>query len=115
MEIFSPLVGVTFRPAEAKEIVKALTPSDGHKLSLIADPTNEYDSHAVKVVDEETGTHLGFIAKENNLEIFEALQRGEELKVEIVGFENTIKPTLLITERGALDHEPEAEDQEPLD
>jgi hypothetical protein len=97
MEIFAPLVGVTFRPIEAKEIVKHLTPEDGHKLSLIADPFNEYDNHAVKVVHEETGTHLGFIARENNFEIFEALQRGEELKVEIVGFENTLKPTLLIT------------------
>lgn len=96
MEVFATVVGVTFRPPEAKEIVKSLTPSDGEKLSLEAEPTNEYDSNAVKVMCE--GMHIGYLARGNNTEVFYALQRDEELNIEIVGFENTIKPTLLITD-----------------
>lgn len=97
MEVFANLVGVTFRPAEIKPIVKALTTDDGELLSLEADPTNEYDNHAVKVMYEPTGQHLGYIARENNFEIFLALERNEPLTIEIVGFENTLKPTLLIS------------------
>lgn len=107
MEAFCTLVGVTFRGAEAKEIVKHLTREDGSKLSLEAEPTNEYDSNAVKVIFDPTGDHIGYIARENNYDVFCALQRGDELCIEIVGFENTLKPTLLITDVGALDHEPE--------
>ena len=97
MEIFAPLVGVTFRGAGCREIVKHLTPDDGELLILEAEPTNEYDSNAVKVIYQPTGDHIGYIAKENNPAVFAALERGEKLKVEIVGFENSIKPSLLIT------------------
>lgn len=97
MEIFANLVGVTFRGAGAVAIVKRLTPDDGHLLSLEPEPDNPYDSCAVKVIHKPTGMHIGFLARENNYEIFKALERKEELQVQIVGFENTIKPTLLIT------------------
>lgn len=108
MEIFANLMGVTFRGQEAKEIVKSLTPDDGNLLFLEPEPTNEYDSCAVKVIHAPTGNHIGYLARENNYEVFMALKRGEKLNVEIVGFENTIKPTLLITEAE------EADDDEPL-
>lgn len=97
MEVFVNLVGVTFRPATAKEIVKKLTTDDGELLELEAEPTNEYDSHAVKVNYKPTGEHIGYLARENNFEIFLALERGDDLDIEIVGFENTLKPTLLIS------------------
>jgi hypothetical protein len=97
MEVFSPLVGVTFRPAEAKDIVRGLTQEDGDKLSLEAEPDNAYDPRAVKVIHTPTGEHLGYIARENNFEIFNALQNEVPLEIEIVSFENTLKPTLLIT------------------
>lgn len=42
------LVGVSFRPAEAKEVVDALT--IGQELTLERDPNNEYDSNAIKVI-----------------------------------------------------------------
>jgi hypothetical protein len=96
MEVFVNLVGVTFRPAEAKEIVKRLNPDDGYQLSLEAEPNNPYDSNAVKVIHNPTGMHIGYLAKENNYDVARALENGEELSIEIVGFENTIKPTLLI-------------------
>jgi hypothetical protein len=98
MEIFANLVGVTFRPAEAKTIVKALTPADGSQLRLETEPDNQYDGNAVKVIHTPTDTHLGYLARENNYDVFQALEHGEELVVEIVGFENTLKPTLLITD-----------------
>lgn len=104
MEIFSPLVGVTFRGGGAREIVKRLTPDDGELLLLEAEPTNEYDDHAVKVLYAPTGEHIGYLAKENNRHVFEALEQGEELQVEIVGFENTLKPVLLITDEGVNPH-----------
>ena len=97
MEVFSPLVGVTFRPAKAKEIVRGLIQADGDKLELEPEPDNAYDNHAVKVLYIPTGDHLGYIARENNFEIFEGLNRGEEFHIEIVSFENTLKPTLLIS------------------
>lgn len=97
MEVFANLVGITFRPAEAKEIVKRLTRESGTLLSLEAEPDNAYDSRAVKVIHDPTGQHLGYISRENNYDIFQALVDGEELYIEIVGFENTLKPTLLVT------------------
>ncbi len=97
MEVFTPLVGVTFRPVEAKEIVKSLTQADGTLLSLEAEPTNPYDNRAVKVLHDPSGLHIGYVAKENNWDVFEALQNGEELCIEIVSFESTLKPTLLIS------------------
>lgn len=104
MEIFSSLVGVTFRGSEAKEIVKHLTREDSERLSLEAEPDNAYDERAVKVIHDPTNTHIGYIARENNWDVFEALQNGDELKIEIVGFENTLKPTLLITNQGVNPH-----------
>lgn len=94
MEVFSPLVGVTFRGAEVKEIVKNLTADDGERLTLEREPTNPYDVNAVKVLCD--GTHVGYIAKENNIAVAMALDEGAEVSVKIIGFENTIKPTLLL-------------------
>jgi hypothetical protein len=42
------LVGVNFRPAEAREIVANLVPGD--ELSLERDPFNQYDDNAIKVL-----------------------------------------------------------------
>jgi hypothetical protein len=96
MEVFVTLVGVSFRGTEARHIVQDLTPNDGDQLSLEAEPTNPYDEHAVKVIHNPTGMHIGYLAKENNLEVFNALGENRSLKITIVSFENTIKPTLLI-------------------
>lgn len=117
MEVFATLVGVTFRGTYAKEVVKRLTKDDGELLELKAEPTNEYDNHAVMVMYKPTGEHIGYLARENNYEVFLALEQGIVPTIEIVGFENTLKPTLLISsieDVMPLAHEPEAEDQEPL-
>lgn len=96
MEVFATVVGVTFRGASAKEIVKHLTTADGELLELQPEPTNEYDSNAVQVIYKPTDEHIGYLARENNYEVFCALMEGREVELEIVGFENTLKPTLLI-------------------
>lgn len=53
------LVGVSFRPAEAKEVVDALT--IGQELTLERDPENEYDASAIKVIDPDSEQFIGFI------------------------------------------------------
>lgn len=55
------LVGVNFRPAEAKDLVKNL--ALGEALYLEREPDNQYDTNAVKVGYPATGTHLGYIER----------------------------------------------------
>jgi len=72
MQIFSEIVGVHFRPAEAKVIHNAL--QIGERVELVADPDNAYDPNAVKVMAE--GEHIGFVARVNNYEIADYLNDG---------------------------------------
>lgn len=57
------LRGVSFRPIEAKVIVKEL--EEDATLDLERDPHNEYDPNAIKVLDPESGEFIGFLAKED--------------------------------------------------
>ena len=86
------MVGATFRPAEAKNIVRGL--SIGDHVKLVADPNNEYDSTAVAVHFDDV--HIGFIPRENNSALFAVLMDGAEISAEIIAFENTLKPVLEI-------------------
>lgn len=86
------MVGATFRPVEAKEIVRSLTIGD--RVQLEAHPDNEYDSTAVAVYSDDV--HIGFIPRDSNSALFERLMNGEEIDAEIVAFENTLKPVLEI-------------------
>lgn len=86
------MVGATFRPAEAKEIVRNL--HIGSRVQLQADPDNQWDSTAVAVYAE--GEHIGFIPKESNSALFAVLMDGAEISAEVVAFENTLKPVLEI-------------------
>ena len=94
-----PMVGATFRPKEAKEIVRGL--NIGDRVRLQADPNNEYDSTAVAVYsDDPRGVgrdiHIGFIPRESNSALFAVLMDGAEISAEIIAFENTLKPVLEI-------------------
>lgn len=53
------LVGVNFRPAEAKEAVKRL--EVGNILALEREPENEHDSNAIKVLIPYFGENLTFL------------------------------------------------------
>lgn len=99
MLIQTILAGANFRPAEAKECLKSL--SIGDQVFLEADPDNEYDSNAVKIIalDEEGNEHfIGFVAKTDNSAIAEYLadNPAAELDAEIIGFESTLKPIVEI-------------------
>lgn len=61
-EFTAHLRGVNFRPIEAKAIVNGLV--EGQMLLLEREPANQFDEFAIKVLDPETGTHLGYVAKE---------------------------------------------------
>lgn len=98
MEIFSPLMGVSFRGKEMKDLVATLTVGED-KFTFEAEPDNAYDSNAVKVIyhdDEDDTFFIGYVAKENNAPLAMALRDGEEPRAHIVSFENTFKPLLLI-------------------
>lgn len=86
------MVGATFRPQSARQVVTHL--SVGEEVELRADPSNEYDDTAVAV--HAHGEHIGFIPKDKNAELFERLMDGEEIMAEVVAFENTLKPVLEI-------------------
>lgn len=86
------MVGATFRPAEAKEVVRGL--SIGDRVKLVPDPENEYDSTAVACYYGDM--HIGFIPKESNSALFAVLLDGANIEGEVIAFENSLKPVLEI-------------------
>lgn len=86
------MVGATFRPAEAKDIVRGLTIGD--RVQLAPDPNNEYDNKAVAVYSDDV--HIGFIPRDSNSAVFAVLVDGAEISAEIIAFESTLKPVLEI-------------------
>lgn len=86
------LMGASFRPAAAKDVIRGL--SIGDTVELVADPDNEYDSTAVAVYSGKT--HIGFIPRESNSALFAVLMDGAEISAKIIAFENTLKPVLEI-------------------
>lgn len=93
-QIFSTLVGVNFRPPEARALVKFC--QTGHVFDLEAEPTNPYDANAVKVIDPETGHFVGYLSRESNAETAEHLSNGGRAQATIVSFLGTYKPHLSI-------------------
>lgn len=70
--IQTTLAGLNFRPIEARAVFAALSP--GASLSLEAEPFNQYDAYAVKIITE--GEHIGYIASGMNIEVAAALAEG---------------------------------------
>lgn len=93
MQLFATLVGASFRGKAAVALVKGLTPDDASRLSLSPGPENPYDDHAVRVLYDSE--HVGYLARENNREIHEALMAGAEPSITLVSV-GTAKPTMLI-------------------
>lgn len=86
------MVGASFRPASAKEVLKQL--KIGDTLQLVADPDNEYDATAVACYYAHH--HLGFIPRDSNSALFAVLTDGAEISAEIIAFESVLKPVLEI-------------------
>lgn len=91
--VYAPLMGVNFRPAEAKEVVKTL--AIGTRLLLEREPSNPYDNNAVKVKTED-GDFIGYVAKVNNYEVFAHLTEDKPYRCTVVDFLSTLKPNLEI-------------------
>lgn len=83
------LVGASFRPAEAKAVLKEL--EIGDEVDLRAEPTNPYDAFAV-AVDYE-GEHIGYVPRGQNFELSEVLNGGAQLTATLTAFPGTLKPT----------------------
>lgn len=67
------LRGVSFRPIEAKAIVKDL--AVGEPLLVERETDNQYDPNAIRVM-HPNGEHLGFVAKEVAADIAVWMDRG---------------------------------------
>lgn len=98
------MVGASFCPAEAKEIVRGL--HIGAKVQLVADPNNEYDPCAVAVYSDDV--HIGFVPRDSNSAVFARLMDGEEIEAEVVAFESSLKPIIEIPFDAADDYKANA-------
>lgn len=107
MPYLSALMGASFRPAEVKELIKALVVDD--VLYLERDEENEYDANAIRFVNSD-GVFLGFVEKEKAAEIAPLMDEGQAFDATVIGFLSTLKPHLEITESMIEDdYESEAE------
>lgn len=68
------LRGVSFRPIEAKMIVKDL--AEGDALMLEREPTNQYDENAIKVIHPDSTEFIGFVQKEIAVNLAPWMDRG---------------------------------------
>lgn len=92
--ILAALVGVQFRPAEAKAIVDSL--EIGQSLSLEREPTNAYDINAVRVIEPVSGEFIGFIERSMNQELAQHMDDHQPHRCTVVSFLGTRKPHLQI-------------------
>ena len=88
------LVGVSFRPIEAKAMVNSLVA--GQKLLLEREPTNAYDMNAIKVIEPESGIFLGYIDKINAMEMNYALETCGDYSCEVF-YPDKRRPALKIS------------------
>lgn len=74
------IAGVQFRPLEAKERIRKIL--KGTTLILEPEPTNQYDSNAVKIIElsEKGKTHIGYVPKLFSSEVSAALEVGIDLE-----------------------------------
>lgn len=111
MNFLSPLMGVNFRGAEIRELVKTLP--IGTTFILERDPENQYDANAIKVIysGEYEDHFVGFVAKEVAEELAPLLDSGYTAYATIIDFLGDIKPHLEI-EATLTDDDTEDEDSD---
>lgn len=91
MQQIFDLMGANFRPADAKDALRAA--AIGDLVTLVPDGDNEYDPFAIEVHLEDH--HIGFLPR-GNQDLFDKLTHGEEPIAEIVGFPYALKPTIRV-------------------
>lgn len=99
-----PLMGLSFRPKSAKEVVAQF--EKNQVLYLEREPDNEYDSSAIKVVwypDEDRTqepTHIGYVPSAQNADLAAYMDENaadleeEPLTCIVTGVADPKKPTL---------------------
>lgn len=90
MPLTCTIAGASFRPAAAKEAIK--TAAIGDAVTLDPDLQNEFDPYAVRVLYKFQ--HIGFIPRDSNVALFNALVDGQTITAKIIAFESTLKPVL---------------------
>lgn len=89
MEFLTSIVGVNFRPADAKQAVRDLAVGD--EVYLEPEPDNAYDTNAIKVLTADD-TFIGYIPRSENFEIGEALAADRSYTAEVTSFASELKP-----------------------
>lgn len=86
-------VGASFRPKEAKDIIRSL--EIGDEIQLEREPDNAYDENAIKTLFN--GTHIGYVEKDVAVEIAPLLDEDYPAKATVLSFLSDLKPHLEIT------------------
>ena len=79
-EYFFKISGVSYRGNEAKEKFNSLRAGD--TVELVAEPDNQYDRDAIKVIVD--GHFIGYVSRECNREISEDMQKGIRFSGDVV-------------------------------
>lgn len=93
MTYFVQLVGASFRPAEARDIVRTL--EIGEEVGLERDPNNPHDANAVLVIADNM--HIGFVARDDAAVIAPLLDAGETFSARVDSRSGPLKVGLEIT------------------
>jgi hypothetical protein len=89
------LAGANFRPADAKAVLLEL--EVGANVRLEREASNPYDSNAIRVIEPISGEFIGFVAKADNPEIADLLDKGiDTYEAKILGAAGTLKPHISI-------------------
>lgn len=98
MELNITLAGANFRPADAKEFIKTQLSRDT-VVRLEREPSNAYDSNAIKIIckdDFEDDVFIGYVPKSDNAVLAQSLDAGKPYTIQHTGFMGTIQPTFRI-------------------
>jgi hypothetical protein len=94
MHLSTKIVGARHRGGEALDVAIALEP--GEELTLVRDPSNQYDANAIQV--HYDGIFIGFVPKTANADLATALDAGRAFTCVSSGHAQYHEPTIEIDE-----------------
>lgn len=98
MELNITLAGANFRPAAVKAFIKESLSRDT-KIILEREPSNAWDSNAIKIVckdDMDEDVFIGYVPKSDNAVLAQSLDADKPYSIVHTGFLGTIQPTFKI-------------------
>lgn len=124
IELNITLAGANFRPAGAKEFIKAEL-NRNTPVFLEREPGNRYDSNAIKIICKdhmEEEIFIGYVPKTDNAVLAQHLDAMGSYTLVLTGFAGTIQPTFRITfeppsieeRNAAVDAQKHADEQDEL-